>query len=129
MVAAPLYYSWLVKCEDPKEAEKLRQQLPGHITLDAAIEVSAGPSGSAESGQIQPHRLGDYFAAIRLLPGPVEDPAALRILFHRRQDVGRYWKDLMAYILQDIREMARSATIAIDYKGNEEPVSVVKASK
>ncbi len=69
-----------------------------------------------DNRQIVRHRLGDYFAAIRLLP-VAGDAASLRLVFERRPDAGRFWKDLMVNILQQAEKAAETTAIALDYKG------------
>jgi hypothetical protein len=118
----PLFTSWLVRCPSPAEARRLREWLPGSIHPDAVLTdtVRAFPGG-AEEVSVRPHRLGDYFADIRLLPGPPEDPTAFRILFHRLPDAGRFWKDLMVNVLQGIRAASSDVSIVVDGKGDQEP--------
>jgi len=71
------------------------------------------------------HRLGDYFAAIRLLPDSQANPTSFRLVFHRRPDAGRFWKDLMVNILQEIEATPQKAAIDLDSKGEREPVAPV----
>src|SRR5262249_34986333 len=73
--------------------------------------------------QNETHRLGDYFAAIRLLPVE-QDPSAFHLLFHRLPSAGRYWKDLMVNILQEIEKAPEQPSITLGYKGDNEPSSL-----
>ena len=66
------------------------------------------------------HRLGDYFAAIRLLP-VAGDATALRLIFERLPEAGRFWKDLMITILQESEKEEETAAVALDYKGDDLP--------
>jgi hypothetical protein len=56
--------------------------------------VRVTPNG-VEQVQTVRHRLGDYFAAIRVLPDSQAKPASFPLMFHGRPEAGRFWKDLM----------------------------------
>jgi hypothetical protein len=124
----PLYMLWAVHCPSPEVSRELRQALPEQINADATFldEVRAHPEGQ-EVCSVQPHRLGDYFASVRILPGRPESTSSFRILFERRPDAGRYWKDLMARILQQVRAAAPETTTTLEYRGDEEPASAPPA--
>jgi hypothetical protein len=118
----PLFASWLVRCPSPEESQRLQQRLKTAIDPDAtyADVVRAYPD-SVESATTRTQRLGDYFATVRLFPAAPETPAWFRIVFHRRADAGRPWKDLMARVLQEIRDNSAGTTTALEYRGDEEP--------
>ena len=80
------------------------------------------PNG-VEQVQTVRHRLGDYFAAIRMLPDSQGNPASFRLVFHRRPEGGRFWKDLMVNILQEIETAPQKASIDLDAKGEMGPIS------
>ena len=77
------------------------------------------PNG-VEQVQTVPHRLGDYFASIRMLP---DSQVTFRLIFQRRPEADRFWKDLMVNILQEIEATPQKATIELDSKGENEPVT------
>jgi hypothetical protein len=81
MPQAPLYTSWLIRCRDANAAAQLGRWLTEQVDLDRVIEdvVRTAPGG-IENRQVVPHRLGDYFAAIRLLP-VAGDATAWRLVF------------------------------------------------
>jgi hypothetical protein len=120
----PTYTVWKITCRSPEEAEALRQWLSSRIDLDRVLTdtVRASPGG-VEQAQTVPHRLGDYFAAIRLLPDSAGHAVSLRLAFQRRPEAGRFWKDLMVNILQEIEAGPQKASIALEAKGETEPVS------
>ncbi len=120
----PTYTVWKIICRSSEEAEALRQWLSGRIDLDRVLTdaVRVAPGG-VEQMQTAPHRLGDYFAAIRLLPDSLANPASFRLVFHRRPDAGRFWKDLMVNILQEVERGSPKASIALDAKGETEPIT------
>ena len=120
----PTYTVWKMTCRSSEEAEALRQWLSSRIDLDRVLTdaVRVAPGG-VEQVQTVPHRLGDYFAAIRLLPDSLANPASFRLVFHRRPEAGRFWKDLMVNILQEIERGPQKASIALDAKGETEPIS------
>ena len=99
----PTYTSWKITCHSPEEAETLQQWLSSRIDLDHVVtdSVRVLPYG-VEQMRTVPHRLGDYFAAIRIVPDAQANPASFRLVFHRLPEAGRFWKDLMVNILQEV---------------------------
>jgi len=117
-----IYISWKITSRSAQEAQVLQQWLSSRIDLDRVMTdtVHATPNG-VEQVQTVPHRLGDYFAAIRVVPDNSANTASLRLIFQRRPDAGRFWKDLMVNILQEIEGSAPTATIELDAKAESEP--------
>jgi hypothetical protein len=118
----PIYTSWLLTCPSAEQARSLGHWLSGWISLDRVLPDPGRtfPNG-VERLQVDEHRLGDYFADIRLLP-TVPDPAcSFRVVFQRRPGAGRFWKDLMVNLLQEIEKAPEAPTITLDQKGDEEP--------
>jgi hypothetical protein len=122
MRKAPSYTSWKIICKSSEDAQALQQWLSSHIDLERVLTdtVRVSPDG-VERVQTVQHRLGDYFGAIRMLPGPEATPALFRLVFHKRPDAGRFWKDLMVNILQEIETTPQKASIDLDSKGEMEP--------
>jgi hypothetical protein len=58
-----------------------------------------------------------------MLPDSQANPASFRLVFHRRPEAGRFWKDLMVNILQEIETTPRKASIDLDSKGEMEPIT------
>lgn len=114
----PTYLLWKITCRSSDEAKALEHWLASRINLDRTIvdTVRTMPKG-AEHVQAVPYRLGDYFAAIRILPCRNDDAQCLRLGFERRADAGRYWKDLMVNILQEIEASPQTPSIGLDSKG------------
>src|SRR5204862_4722811 len=106
------------------DVQSLRHWLASRIELDRVFTdtVRVNPNGM-EQVQTVLHRLGDYFAAIRMLPDPQANPASFRLVFHRRPEAGRFWKDLMVNILQEIETTPQKASIELESKGEMEPVT------
>lgn len=119
----PLYTTWLVHCESPEDLRILSPLLPARIAPDYTVtdQVRAFPEG-VETLSSKTYRLGDYFADVCILPGPGTDPSAFRIVFQRLDDAGRYWKDLMARILQSIRSACPAVTVTLEYRGDQNPL-------
>ncbi len=117
----PIFTSWLVRCPSPQESQRLQHWVTTAIDLDAMVAdvVRAYPDGIASSSTVM-YRLGDYFAKIGLFPAEGEE-TGFRVIFHRRPDAGRPWKDLMARVLQDIRRNSADITTTLEYRGDEEP--------
>ena len=114
----PTYTSWKITCHSSEEAQALQQWLSCRIDLDRVLmdTVRLIPNG-VEQVQTARHRLGDYFAAIRMLPDSQANPASFRLVFHRRPEAGRFWKDLMVNILQEIETTPQKTSIDLDSKG------------
>jgi hypothetical protein len=118
----PIFTSWLVMCPSPEESQRLQQRLTTAIDPDATYaDVVRAYPGGIESASTRAYRLRDYFVSIRRFPGGPENPAGFRIVFHRRADAGLPWKDLMARVLQEIRNSSAGTTTALEYRGDEEP--------
>jgi hypothetical protein len=122
MRQAPTYTSWKITCHSSEEAQALQRWLSSRINLDRVLtdNVRILPNG-AEQMQTVRHRLGDYFAAIRMLPDSEANAASFRLVFHRRPEAARFWKDLMVSILQEIETNAARPSIDLDSKGETEP--------
>jgi hypothetical protein len=117
-----IYTSWMITCHSPEEAQSLTHWLYGRIDLDRVLTVTVRTYPNAvEQVQSVPHRLGDYFADIRILPALT--PSAFRLGFHRLPGADRFWKDLMVNILQEIGAIPEITSITLDYKGDEEAVA------
>src|SRR5260370_32231669 len=124
MLQSTNYKSWRINCQSSDEAQALQQWLSTRIDLDRVLTdtVRVIPNG-VEQVQTVGHRLGDYFASIRTLPGAQANSASFRLVFHKRPDAGRFWKDLMVNILQEIETAPQKATIELDSKGEKEPIA------
>lgn len=120
----PTYTTWKITCHSPEEAEALRQWLSSRTDLNRVLTdtTRVTPDG-VEQVQTVDHRLGDYFTAICLLPDAQADPASFRLVFQRRPDAGRFGKDLMVNLLQEIETSPERPSIALDSKGETAPDS------
>src|SRR5438034_814691 len=118
----PTYTTWKITCRSAEEAQALQQWLSSRIDLDRVWTdtTRVAPNGK-ERVQTIPHRLGDYFAAIRLLPDSHANPASFQLVFQRRPDAGRFWKDLMVNLLQEIEETPQKLTIEPESKREKGP--------
>jgi hypothetical protein len=120
----PTYTTWKITCHSAEEAQALQQWLSSRIDLDRVLTdtVRVSPN-DVEKVQTVRHRLGDYFAAIRLLPDSQPNTASFRLVFQKRPEAGRFWKDLMVNILQEIETTPEKGSIDPDSKGEMEPVT------
>jgi hypothetical protein len=120
----PTYTTWKIACHSAEEAQTLQRWLSSRIHLDRVLTetVRVTPDG-VEQVQTVRHRLGDYFAAIRVLPDSPTNPVSFRLVFHRRPEAARFWKDLMVNILQEIETTPQKASIDLASKGEMEPIS------
>ncbi len=120
----PAYTSWRITCHSPEEAQSLHEWLSSRIDLDRILTdtVRVAPNGM-EQVQTARHRLGDYFESIRLLPDSQANPLSFRLVFQRRSAAGRFWKDLMVNILQELETAPQNASIGLDSKGEIDPIA------
>ena len=120
----PTYTSWKITCHSSGDAQALQQWLSSRIDLNRVWTdtVCVIPNG-VEQVRTARHRLGDYFAAIRMLPGSQANPASFRLVFHRRPEAGRFWKDLMVNILQETETTPQKGSIELESKGEMEPIT------
>jgi hypothetical protein len=120
-----IYTTWKVTCRSPGDSAALRQWLPDRISPNRILvqTIRTIPNG-VEHEESVPHRLGDYFAAVRVLPSLGNEPS-FSLVFQRREDAGRYWKDLMVSILQEISASPQRPAIELESKGEIEPDSLV----
>jgi hypothetical protein len=118
----PLFLLWAVDCPSREDCRRLQQWLPEEITPDARVvdEVRASPEG-IETCRRESHRLGDYFESIEVLPAAREAPTSFRLLFRRRPDAARPWKDVMVRVLERVRREAARTTTTLEYRGDEAP--------
>lgn len=120
----PIYTSWKISCHSPDEAQALQQWLSSRIDLDRVITDTVRTStNGVEQVQAVRHKLGDYFAAISMRPNSKAIPAVFRLIFQRRPDAGRFWKDLMVNVLQEIESAPQIASVELDSKGDREPIA------
>jgi hypothetical protein len=117
----PLFLLWAIDCRSPEDCRRLQQWLPLEITPEATFtdEVLAFPAGTEDRRQ-EPHRLGDYFESVQVLPSAKRTPTFFHLLFRRRPAAKRFWKDLMVLVLQKVRKEAAQTTTTLEYQGDEE---------
>jgi hypothetical protein len=120
----PTYTAWKITCQSAAEVQALQQWLSNRIDLERVLTdtVRVTPNGVEQVQPVQ-YRLGDYFTAIRMVPDTQGNPASFRLVFHRRPEAGRFWKDLMVNILQEIETAPQKASIALASKGETEPMT------
>src|SRR5438105_4532957 len=118
----PLFLLWTVRCPSAEDCRRLQRWLPDQIAPDAVLvdDVRAFPEGTA-TRRGEPHRLGDYFEGVQVLPAADESPTSFRLLFRRRPTAPRFWKDVMVRILQEVRAEAAQTTTTLEYRGDEDP--------
>jgi hypothetical protein len=121
----PIYTTWKVTCQSAEEADALKLWLNSRIDLDRVLTdtVRVAPNG-VEQVQTVKHRLGNYFSDIHILVDSHANGASYRLVFQRRPDAGRLWKDLMVKIVQEIEGISRNSSIQMDSKGDVEPISI-----
>jgi hypothetical protein len=109
--------SWKITCSSSDEAQALRRWLAARIDPERILtdSVRIAPDGVEEVQAVR-HRLGDYFAAIRTVPDSRTDSPWFQLVFQRRPEAGRFWKDLMVNVLQEIETTPQKPSIRPDSK-------------
>ena len=105
----PLILKWAIRCPSEDDAARLRTRLSAEITPDATFvdEVRSAP-GNRETVSSTAHRLGDYFAEVRMVPD--DNPSVVVLQFVRRLDGGPFWKDYMVRLLGRARQEVPQST-------------------
>jgi len=114
----PLYFSWLIQCESEDDARRVKQVIEAVPIVQRTFEdaVRTFPAG-VETRQTNKHFVGDYFAGVDVLPA--SSPSSFRLVFQRKPDTGRYWKDVMMKVLRTVQDGPAKVRIALDYRGDE----------
>src|SRR6266481_8969507 len=130
MRTAQIFTSWLVNCLSPEAAQALWRRLSKDIHLDAVVQdLVRSREDGAERRQVKAHRLGDYFADIRVLPLPGNGTTAFRLVFQRLPNAGRFWKDLMVNIIEVLQSAPETSSITLDYKGDKAPLEAAETPR
>lgn len=123
----PAFTAWKITCASSDEAKALAQWLSSRIDLDRTMTDTARtvPNG-VEHVETIPHRLGDYFAAIHVLPDLGANARCFQLRFERRTNAGRFWRDLMVNILQEIEATPERPSVVFQSKA--EPDAALSGS-
>ncbi|MFO0965824.1 MAG: hypothetical protein U0793_09610 [Gemmataceae bacterium] len=118
MPPPPTYTTWKITCSSQDQARPLLDWLAGRIDLDRVVTdtVRAAPNGVEQSETVS-HRLGDYFIEIAIRRDHSNpNPCSFHLVFQPLAQAGRFWKDLMVNVLQEIEEKG-SAQVKLESKG------------
>jgi hypothetical protein len=116
----PLITSWVIRCQSEQELATLKAWVLPLLSPDwSYVETVIAYPGGIRRETVRPHKASDYFTELSTLPAS-EPPSSFRLLFHRKPDSGRYWKDLMIRFLQEIRARFPGVTIVRDDTGEKE---------
>src|SRR4051812_48617157 len=116
MPKTPSFVTWRLETASPNDLIRLEHILQTAVHLDATYsdEIITIKDGQEVSEPIS-HRLGDYFDVVCILPQANGDSRSLRLFFQCKPNVGRFWKDVMASVLQTAHQMHITTCIAMDY--------------
>lgn len=121
MPQQPICAAWKITCRSADDALALQVWLSGRISLERELADAVHTyRNGLEQVQVIQHRLGSYFADIRILPDLEANPTAFRLVFRRRPEAGRFWKDLMVDILQEVESTPQKACVTLQSKTNVE---------
>ena len=109
----PREIAWDVICPSAAEARSVQDLLNREANLDAVVVVTVTGGGTARH---EVHRLRNYFQEIRVEARSPDEPCALRVVFERLPQGGRYWRDLMVGLLQSVRTVSAGITIGMAYR-------------
>jgi hypothetical protein len=127
MRQSPICTTWKITCRSREGMEALQHWLSDRIALDRVLTdtIRVIPDDVERVETVQ-HRLGDYFADIRILPNGHVSPESFGLVFHKRPEAGRFWKDLMVNILQEIEATSRTISIELHSKQEMAPIALTK---
>src|SRR5439155_18109780 len=94
-----LFTAFDVSCASAADARVLQDRVRREVAPDAVVwdEIL-----NSECPSRVPHRVGDYFEEVMIRPGPGD--GRFRLIFHRRRDAGRFWKDVMVRLVRTIEK-------------------------
>ncbi len=123
MLIQPINTTWKITCHSPEEARALRNWLAVRIGNDRVMTdtVRTKPNG-VEQLQTVPHRLGDYFEDIRTTAESPDTDDSFQLIFQRLPTPGRFWKDLMVNILQEIKTAPQMSSLEVVSTANLLPI-------
>lgn len=120
----PLFLLWTVRCPSPEDCRRLQSWLAPLVAPEATfVDEVRVFTEEGEATRREPHRLGEYFESVQVLSAGESSPAAFRLVFRRRAEASRFWKDMMVRLLQKVRDEAAGTTTTLDYQGDEEPAN------
>jgi hypothetical protein len=102
----------VIKCESPEKVRAIEQIAREKVALDnVLVSVASAFPGGAEMQRIRHFRLGDHFDDIQVLDSEPSDPASFRLVFRVRKDADRFWRDLLARVLDSIKKSADGVSV------------------
>jgi hypothetical protein len=115
MPDSPSSTVWKITFQTPDDSRAVQAWLLSRVDLDRTWTdpVRTCPNG-VEQVETFRHRLGDYFSSIRVLPDCQGDEESFGLVFDRHATAGRFWKDLMVNLLQEIELDPRTAKVTRD---------------
>ncbi len=116
MRSDPVFHAFDARCRSAEEAARVREALSASSGPDAVIPDLVRSRGQEASVA---YRVGDFFREVLTLPGVGGDACAVRVVFHRRPDAGRFWKDIMVRIVRAVEQTVPSAAVQLAYRGDE----------
>jgi hypothetical protein len=107
----PSVITWTVHCRSDQAARNVVDLLAKITQSDSVLtdEVRSFPGG-VEQRREERHRIGDYFREIRW-DCLANEQFSLRLVFVRSESSPRFWKDVMARLLQAVRNSGADVTI------------------
>jgi hypothetical protein len=93
----------IARCESAETLRKVIEfaECVTHPNTEIVKTIITRPGG-VERREVRAFRLGDYFDKIDLLPNESDSSASLSLIFHIREGVTSFWKDMVVSLLQEI---------------------------
>src|SRR6266446_4622857 len=122
----PASVSWRVKCESAEESDRIAELARAEVALGRTLKSvhRAFPNG-IEVAIVKEHQISKYFDRIDVLAGHQPDRSMFCLVFHPRADASSYWKDIMARILQFVRDVGKSVSITVEQPDKSEKFSTI----
>jgi hypothetical protein len=111
-----LFHAFDIRCRSAEEATRVKETLARYKGPEGVIPDVVRTKGQTTSVA---YRVGDFFSDVLTLPGIGGDACAVRVVFHRRPDAGRFWKDIMVRIVRSVEQMTPTPAVQLAYRGDE----------
>ncbi len=127
MRPSPAFITWKITCPSREGAQALKHWLSSRIDLGRVVtDTIRFGAGGNEKTQLVQNRLSEFFSDIRVLTDEKAKPEVFRLVFQRRPDAGRFWKDVMVNIVHDVAAMPETKSIIVESKGDRQPIMAPK---
>jgi hypothetical protein len=112
----PLYLVWDIFFSSPQDVPSITEKLVRETDSNRVITIEIESGGMRSKGQ---YRVAAYFESIQIFTGLNETQNTIRLIFRRRPEAGRFWKDIMAKVVRAAEESGKLKAVKLAYRGND----------